>query len=388
MKNITLLGSTGSIGRSACEVVDAFSEDFTLVGMAAGNNVELFRRQVAKYRPSIVSMISKKSVDELKKRLGNPSDIEFCWGTEGLVRVAEFSGADIALVAVVGGSGLLPTAAAIGAGHDIALANKETMVMAGEIITDMARAKGVKIIPVDSEHSAIFQCLAGNDIKNAEKLILTASGGPFRECTCEELKNVTVAEALKHPNWSMGSKITIDSATLMNKGLEVIEAFWLFGVGCKKINVVIHPESIVHSMVQYIDGSVVAQLGLPDMKLPILYALAYPDRMEFDMPRLDLCEVGSLSFATPDVEKFPCLKLAFDTLLAGGGSSVVLNAANEIAVERFLAGQLAFLDIHEVIKNAISSYKPKKLSSIEEILKIDSWARDFAAKECHEVRNC
>jgi len=292
-------------------------------------------------------------------------------------------------VAVVGGAGLLPTAAAIKAGKNIALANKETMVMAGEIISRMAREMGVKIIPVDSEHSAIFQCLAGNSMESVEKLILTASGGPFINYSHSDLLGVTPKKALKHPNWSMGNKITIDSATLMNKGLEVIEAYWLFGCDSDKIEVVVHPQSIIHSMVQYVDGSVIAQMGLPDMKLPILYALSYPKRMNFEeLPRLDFLSVGNLSFQAPDMENFPCLRLAFEALRAGNTAPAVLNAANEVAVEKFLAGCLDFVKIYEVIEETLAEDSGSSVNSIEDILRLDTWARDVAQKKYGRILNC
>jgi len=390
MKNIALLGSTGSIGTNTCSVVEAFPEHFRLVGMAAGRNLDLFEKQVRKFRPSLVSMISARDVEELRKRLGNPKDITFCSGDSGLVDVATCSLADMLLVAVVGGSGLLPTAAAIGAGKDIALANKETMVMGGEIITGMAKRAGVSIIPVDSEHNAIFQCLAGNEAGHVEKLILTASGGPFLRHTKEALETVTPKEALKHPNWSMGNKVSIDSATLMNKGLEVIEAYWLFGCCFDTIDVVVHPQSIVHSMVQYIDGSVIAQMGSPDMRLPILYAMSYPKRFKFEgVQRLDFSSMGSLSFEAPDMERFPCLKLAFEALRAGQGACVVLNAANEVAVEEFLKGSLSFAGIWRLVEETLAGYNSVRAAkSIEDILEIDIWARKTAREKYERFRIC
>jgi len=390
MKNIALLGSTGSIGTNTCAVVEASPEHFRLVGMAAGKNLDLFEEQVRKFRPSVVSMISESDVEELRKRLGNPKDIVFCSGDSGIVEVATCSSAEMVLVAVVGGSGLVPTAAAIDAGKDIALANKETMVMGGEVITGMAKRAGVKIIPVDSEHNAIFQCLAGNAAENVEKLILTASGGPFLRHSKEALEVVTPKEALKHPNWSMGDKVSIDSATLMNKGFEVIEAYWLFGCSFDTIEVIVHPQSIVHSMVQYIDGSVIAQMGSPDMKLPIMYAMSYPKRFRSDVvQRLDFSSMCGLSFEAPDTERFPCLRLAFEALRAGQGACVVLNAANEIAVEAFLNGSLPFCGIWKLVEETLVGYNPVYTAkSIEDILKIDSWARKTAQEKYERFGIC
>jgi 1-deoxy-D-xylulose-5-phosphate reductoisomerase len=379
LKKISILGSTGSIGQSTLSVVEKFPERFTVAALAAGNNVELFEKQVRQFRPSIVSVLSERSAADLKKRCSDLS-VRIFSGVEGMVQVAAADEADITVSAIVGTAGLVPTMAAIRAGKDIALANKEVLVTAGELVMAECRTRGVRILPVDSEHSAIFQCLLAGASGDIRKLVLTASGGPFRALTKKNLTNVTLAQALKHPNWSMGRKITIDSATLMNKGLEVIEARWLFDIDPGKIKVLVHPQSIVHSMVEYHDGAVVAQLGMPDMKGPIAYALSYPERLSDVSPALDLATVGTLTFEEPDLDRFPCLAYAYDALKSGGSMPAVLSAANEVAVRYFLEEKIGYADIARVIRTTMDSHTPSNIKTVEDALKADLWARQEAEK--------
>ncbi len=379
MKKISLLGSTGSIGQSTLSVVEKFQERFTVVALAAGNNVELLEQQVRKFRPSIVSVVSERSAGDLKKRCSDLS-VRILFGVEGMIQVAAADEADITVSAIVGTAGLVPTMAAIRAGKDIALANKEVLVTAGELVMAECRAKGIRILPVDSEHSAIFQCLLAGANTDIRKLVLTASGGPFRSHSKKDLGKVTLAQALKHPNWSMGRKITIDSATLMNKGLEVIEARWLFDIAPEKIKVLVHPQSIVHSMVEYHDGAVVAQLGMPDMRGPIAYALSYPERLSGVSPALDLAKMGTLTFEEPDMDRFPCLAYAFDALRAGGSMPAVLSAANEVAVKYFLEEKIGYTDIARVIRSTMDAHTPSDIRTVEDALKADLWARHEAEK--------
>ena len=344
-KKLSILGSTGSIGRSTLEVVRQFPDRFEVVALGAGSNAALLCQQIVEFSPRLVSVLDTQVAYSLQNLLGEKSGSspDILYGPEGYCRVAAYPEADMLVSAMVGAAGLLPTLSAIEAGKNIALANKETLVAAGEIVMGAAAGKNVKILPVDSEHSAIFQALQGNHREALDRVLLTASGGPFFNKSRSELEAVTPEAALRHPNWSMGRKITIDSATLMNKGLEVIEAHWLFGVPVERISVHIHPESIVHSMVEYVDGSVIAQMGIPDMKIPIAYALAYPERLPVASPRLDLFRLQKLSFYPPDEEKFPCLRLAFDACRKGSTMPAVLNAANEIAVHAFLEKTIGFL---------------------------------------------
>jgi 1-deoxy-D-xylulose-5-phosphate reductoisomerase len=379
LKKISILGSTGSIGQSTLSVVEQFPERFTVAALAAGNNVELFEKQVRQFRPSIVSVASERSAADLKKRCSDLS-VRIFSGVEGMIQVAAVDEADITVSAIVGTAGLVPTMAAIRAGKDIALANKEALVTAGELVMAECRARGVRILPVDSEHSAIFQCLLAGTSADIRNLILTASGGPFRAFAKKDLANVTPAQALKHPNWSMGKKITIDSATLMNKGLEVIEARWLFDIAPGQIKVLVHPQSIIHSMVEYHDGAVVAQLGMPDMKGPIAYALSYPERLSDVSPSLNLAKVGTLSFGEPDLDRFPCLAYAFDALNAGGSMPAVLSAANEVAVKYFLNEEIGFTDIARVIRTTMDAHTPSNIKTVEDALKADLWARQEAEK--------
>lgn len=371
MKNIVILGSTGSIGEQALEV--ARSGGYTVLGIAAGSNIEKLEAQAREFKVKAVGVFDADKGEELKKRLSD-TDIEVYAGEEGVCRVARIK-ADITLNSIVGIAGLRPTFAAIEAGNDIALANKETLVTAGELVNKAIREKGLRLLPVDSEHSAIFQSLQGSPEKSLSKIILTASGGPFFGKTKEELQNVTAKDALKHPNWTMGAKITIDSATLMNKGLEVIEAVHLFGVSADDIEVVVHRQSIVHSAVEFSDGAVIAELGTPDMKLPIQYALTYPERGELCCERLSLSKIGTLTFACPDFETFPCLKLCIDAIKAGGLKPAAANGANEEAVALFLSGKIKFLDIPRLVKAATDSEERVSEYTLDEVFDADKKAR-------------
>ncbi len=369
-KKISLLGSTGSIGTQTLEVVSENSDILSVAALAAGTNVNLLEEQVRKFKPALAVMWSEEAANELKTRIAD-TDTKVLSGMDGLIEAATIAEADIVLTAVVGMIGIRPTIAAIKAGKDIALANKETLVCAGHIIMPLAAEKGIKILPVDSEHSAIFQSLNGERHNKISKILLTASGGPFRGMTTEQLKGKTVADALKHPNWSMGRKITVDSATLVNKGLEVMEAGWLFNVPVSDIEVVVHPQSILHSAVEYEDGAVIGQMGLPDMKLPIQYALFYPDRLPMSGKKLNLFDVGSMTFEKPDPEVFKGLKLALRAANKGGSMPTVFNAANELAVARFLDGKIGFLDIYEIIERAMDAHKKIDSPTVEEILEAE-----------------
>jgi len=380
MKNISILGSTGSIGVNALDVIKDNPSRFKVVALSACRNISLLKEQMEHYRPRVVSVIDDDHACELRKIVDTSSKTRILSGPEGYREVASLGEADMVISSMVGAAGLLPTIQAIEAGKDIALANKEVMVMAGDIVVKKAEMKGVKILPIDSEHSAIFQCLSGNRRADVRRIILTASGGPFLNASREELMNVRPAQALKHPNWDMGPKITIDSASMMNKGLEVIEAKWFFSVDIDQINVQIHPQSIIHSMVEYVDGSVIAQLGIPDMRIPIAYSLSYPERVPRQEPYLDLPKVGRFEFFNPDFEKFPNLKLAFIAGRTGGTMPAVLNAANEVAVESFLKESIRFMDMPVIIEEVLSSHQMKEASGIEEILEADRWARERANK--------
>lgn len=370
MKNIGILGSTGSIGTQTLQIIDLHPE-LNVVALSANTNVDVVFEQCLKYRPALVAMMQEESHEELKLRLKAVAidDIEVVFGMEGLIQVATLEGMDVLVTAVVGMIGLRPTIEAIKAHKTIALANKETLVTAGEIIMPLAQQEGVKIIPVDSEHSAIYQSLAQTPYSKIEKVILTASGGPFRGFSHKQLETVTLEQALKHPNWDMGAKITIDSSTLMNKGLEVIEAKWLFDVASEQIEVVVHPQSILHSMVQFVDGSCIGQMGLPDMKLPIQFALFEEERKYMPYPRLNLASIGTLTFEEPDVEGFPCLRLAYEALKEGGEIPTILNASNEKAVELFLKRRIEYKDISIIIEDTMNAYRTNK----ESIYKENSW---------------
>ena len=377
MKKLSILGSTGSIGVNTLDIVAAYPDRFKVVALTAGYNLDLLLTQIKAYHPELVAVVAPESVAELQKALGSDGP-EIMSGVEGLIACATHSDSEMVVSAIVGAAGLIPTMAAIEAGKDIALANKETLVTAGELVMRAVAARGVQLFPVDSEHSAIFQSLKGHRDRDVRRLILTASGGPFCNRSADSLKHVTMRDALNHPNWNMGRKITIDSATMMNKGLEVIEARWLFDLPGDRIAVHIHPQSIVHSMVEYIDGSVMAQLVIPDMKGPIAYALSYPERLSLDLPPLDLCQLGSLTFKEPDHNLFPCLPLAYQVLQAGDSFPTVLNAANEVAVEAFLSEQIAFTAIAEIIQSTLDRHQGIKLSHIDDVLHVDRWARDTA----------
>jgi 1-deoxy-D-xylulose-5-phosphate reductoisomerase len=384
MKNLAILGSTGSIGVSTLEIVAAHADRFRVIALTAGHNLALLREQIRRFTPQLVAVLTEEDGALLRQALGSGGP-RIVTGVEGLIACATEERVRMVVSAIVGAAGLLPTFAAIDAGKDIALANKETLVTAGPLIMDLVSRRGVKLYPVDSEHSAIFQALEGHRKGDVRRLILTASGGPFRHRALSELAGVTPADALAHPNWRMGRKISIDSATMMNKGLEVIEARWLFDLPAERIDVHIHPQSIVHSMVEYIDGSVIAQLGIPDMKTPIAYALSYPERLQLDMPSLDLCALGSLTFAQADVQRFPCLELAYRALRGGGTAPAVLNAANEIAVEAFLHGDIPFLAIPHIIAAVLDEHQPRSLQQIDEVLRADRWGRAAARRAIDAV---
>jgi 1-deoxy-D-xylulose-5-phosphate reductoisomerase len=373
VRTLAILGATGSIGRSALAVVDAHPSRLRVAALAAGDNAERLAEQAVQYRPALVALASADAVDRFR-RAANYDGAVTC-GPEGLVAVATHPDVDIVLCASSGTAALEAVLAAIDAGKTIALANKEVLVMAGALVTDAARRRGVDILPVDSEHNAIHQCLHGRRRNEIRRLILTASGGPFRDLSLEELRSVGPEAALRHPTWQMGRKITIDSATLMNKGLEVIEAHWLFDTPADRIDVVVHPQSIVHSMVELNDGSVIAQLGVTDMRLPIQYACSYPDRWDAALPSLDLTKAGRLEFHEPAHDRFPCLGLAYRALRAGGTVPVVLNAANEVAVASFLAGRIGFTSIPAVIERTMNAHRPESVSTLELIRQVDSWAR-------------
>jgi 1-deoxy-D-xylulose-5-phosphate reductoisomerase len=370
VKKIAILGSTGSIGTQTLEIVRE-NPDLQVVGLAAGSNIDLFEKQVREFKPLVASLQSEASCKELKTRLSD-MEVEIVAGMEGLIRIAEMEESEVLVTAIVGMIGIRPTIAAINKHKDIALANKETLVTAGHIIMPLAKENGVSILPVDSEHSAIFQSMQGENKDRISKLIITASGGPFRGRTRAELENVQLEDALKHPNWSMGHKITIDSATLVNKGLEVMEAKWLFDVDLDRIQVVVHPQSIIHSMVEYVDGGIMAQLGTPDMKLPIQYALFYPDRRPMKGKRVDFYELGRITFEKPDMETFTGLKLAMRAATEGGSMPTVFNAANEKAVALFLARKIKFLEIPETIEMCMDSHKKILNPTVDEILATES----------------
>jgi 1-deoxy-D-xylulose-5-phosphate reductoisomerase len=378
MKNVVLLGSTGSIGTSTVKVAEDLPDRIRLVGLAAGNNAELLLKQARKHRPEAVSINHPEKARDLGKSFGAATRVYS--GDEGLIKLATLPAADIVLIAIVGTAGLKPALAAIRAGKDIAVASKEILVMAGEIVMSEARKHGVRVLAVDSEHSAIFQCLDGKPSSSVRKLWLTASGGPFRQTPREDFAGITVERALKHPSWVMGRKITIDSATLFNKGLEMIEARWLFDIGMERVGVLVHPQSIVHSMVEFVDGALLAQLSTPDMCLPIQYALTYPDRAPSERVQTNFAKLGSLTFEEPDVERFPALNLARRAGEAGGTLPSVLNAANEVAVEAFVNRKINFPQITETVRRTIEAHKVVTHPTLEQILEADTWARREAAK--------
>jgi 1-deoxy-D-xylulose-5-phosphate reductoisomerase len=387
MKKITILGSTGSIGVRALDVIEKNPQRFQVEALAAGRNIKLLKKQIEKFKPKVVAVSTKESALKLREALNAKSRVKIFYDEEGLKEIASFPSADVVISAISGSAGLIPTLAAIEAGKDIALANKETMVMAGEIVTKRAIKKGVKIIPVDSEHSAIFQCLEGSKRQNFRRIILTASGGPFLNFTRNELRKVCLSQTLRHPNWKMGKKTTIDSASMMNKGLEVIEAKWLFNVGISDIDVLIHPQSIVHSLVEFIDGAFLAQMGIPNMKIPIAYALTYPERIINDLPSLDLVKTGNLEFLKPDIKKFPCLGLAYAAGLCGGTAPVVLNAADEVAVSAFIENKIRFIDLPNIMEKILGLHNSINNPSLDDILQADLWARRKTKKIIERMIN-
>jgi 1-deoxy-D-xylulose-5-phosphate reductoisomerase len=385
MKKLAVLGSTGSIGVSTLSIVEQFPDRFRVVALAAGKNLAKLKEQIHLFKPDIISLTNEADARELQAQLEGFRG-EIVWGSGGLLAVATHPEAEMVMSALVGAVGLAPTLAAIRSGKTIALANKEALVISGELMMHEAQKHGAQVLPVDSEHNAIFQALHGHRREQVKRIILTASGGPFLHRPAEEFPLVTVAEALKHPTWKMGSKITIDSATLMNKGLEVIEARWLFNLPPEQVAVIVHPQSIVHSMVEYVDGSVLAQLGIPDMAIPISYILAYPDRLPLThLPPLDLAAAQQLTFVQPDLVKFPCLQLAYEVLAHGGTCPAVLNAANEVAVESFLAGEIRFTDIATLNRKVLDAHTLQPVKDLEGLLEADRWARAYARAALERV---
>lgn len=372
-ENISILGSTGSIGTQTLDVIRDIG-GINVKAMSTNTRIDLFEKQIREFKPELVCVMNSEKAEELKKRVKD-IDVKVTTGMEGLIEAATYEGTDTVVNSVVGNIGLVPTVSAIKAKKNIALANKETLVTSGELVMKLLKENNVNMYPVDSEHSAIFQSLQGNEGNKVDKIFLTASGGPFRNW--EDVSNVTVDDALNHPNWDMGKKITIDSATLMNKGLEVIEAKWLFDVDLEQIEVLVHPQSIVHSMVGYEDGAVIAQLGLPDMKVPIQYALTYPKRVKNSFPKINFLEHNNLTFEKPRIDKFPCLALAYRAIKTGGTMPAVLNAANEIAVGRFINREIGFTDIPKLIEIAMNAYTVKYNYTIDDVLEVDAWARNY-----------
>lgn len=379
MKKITILGSTGSIGTNALDVIARHPREFSVAALASYSNVELLAHQAKRFHPKFVAVCDDSKYGELKKALSG-SGIKVACGCSGVEEAARYDGADITLVAIAGSAGLIPTLAAIERGKTVALANKEPLVMAGGIITARAKKKGARIIPVDSEHSAIFQCLNGHNRADLKKIYLTGSGGPLRNISAKRFGALSPEEVINHPRWKMGKKISVDSATLMNKGLEIIEAKWLFGLGIDKIDVLIHPEAIIHSMVEFADGSIIAQMSVTDMRLPILYAFSYPRRLKSFLPPVDFVKLGKFTFGKPDLKKFPCLSMSYEAARKGGSYPAVLNAANEEAALAFLDGRIRFDRIPAIIEKALSLHKGRANPSLNEVLAIDSWARQQARR--------
>lgn len=384
MKNIVILGSTGSIGTNTLDIVDRFPQEFRVIGLTAGSNDDKLEAQIRRFRPALAALANESAAAKLRQRCAD-LPVKILSGNEGVAQVAQAQAAELVVSAIVGGAGLLPTLAAIKAGKQIALANKEPMVMAGELMQAEAKKHHVRIFPVDSEHSAIFQSLEGHRREDVKRVILTASGGPLWGFSREQLQDVSPERALQHPNWKMGSKITIDSATLMNKGLEVIEARWLFDIPETQIEVMVHRESIIHSLVEYTDRSVIAQLGLPDMRTPISYAMRYPERMPLDLPSLDLTEISTLSFFKPDHDRFPCLRLGYEALRIGGTMPATMNAANEVAVEAFLQSGIRFLDIPDIIRSTMEAHTSRPIDGLDDALEADRWAREKAESLVHAL---
>jgi 1-deoxy-D-xylulose-5-phosphate reductoisomerase len=387
MKRLAILGSTGSIGVNTLDIVRQFPERFQVISLSAGLNTGLLQKQILQFRPKVVSVLNKELAEALERDLSSESP-EIVDGIGGLIKVATHPEVDQVVSAIVGAVGLIPTLSAIKTGKTVALANKESLVMAGKIVMEEARRSGVRILPIDSEHSAIFQSLLGHRKETIQRLILTASGGPFLNLPVNKLPGVTVKDALHHPNWEMGKKITIDSASLMNKGLEVIEAHWLFDMPVEKISVQIHPQSVIHSMVEYIDGSVIAQMGIADMRVPISYALSFPDRLPLTLPRLDLPQRGGLTFQVPDLDRYLCLKLAYQSINIGETMPAVLNASNEVAVNGFLDGIIKFTEIPLLIQRVMEDHDVNPVHTIEDILKADHWARERAKAVIERGKLC
>ena len=385
-RTISILGSTGSIGVNVLNVVRDFPQHFSVAALAAGRNIHRLAEQIMEFRPRMASVLTEELAAELKQLLGGQADVDVRWGQDGFVDIASVDEADTVVSSMVGAAGLIPTWAAIQKGRRIALANKETLVMAGELVMAEARAQGAEILPVDSEHSAIFQVLAGQQPENLKRIILTASGGPFRDWNKNDLAKARLEDALAHPNWNMGAKITIDSATLMNKGLETIEAKWLFGLEWDEISIHIHPQSIVHSMIELIDGSVLAQLGVPDMRVPIAYAMAYPDRLPLELPRLNLTQSPALTFSESDPGKFPCLALALQAGRRGGCAPAVLNAANEVAVQAFLDKDIRYVDIAKIVGRVLNEQESGDSRTLEHIMNADRASRQSARRVIEEIK--
>ena len=391
MKQIAILGSTGSIGCNTLRVVHALKGVFGVAALGAGSNVELLAGQVEQYRPRLISVSDEESAEKLLyelKRRGATSRPHIGVGVDGLCEVATCDGVETVIGAVVGALGLLPTYRALELGRRVALANKETLVVAGELMTRAAEKSGAELLPVDSEHNALHQCLRGENRREVRRLILTASGGPFWNSSIEEIENATPAQALRHPTWRMGAKITIDSATMMNKGLEVIEARWLFNASADEIDILVHPQSVAHSMIEMVDGSIIAQLGVTDMRHAIQYALTYPERRPAELPPLDLTALGKLEFFAPDTEKFPCVTLAYEALRRGATMPAVLNAANEVAVAAFLDGKIKFGDISRLIRAACEAHTPQPASSLDAVIAADRWARSWVEQEIATREQC
>ena len=385
MKPIIILGSTGSIGASTLDIIARFPDRFSVLGLVAGTNDDKLEEQIRMFHPKVVALADSYAAKRLRDRLHDPT-LQVWDGPQGINDVACHPDSALVISAIVGAAGLVPTLAAIQAGRRVALANKEPMVMAGQLMQEEAHRQGIPIFPVDSEHSAIFQSLVGHRREDVRRIILTASGGPFWDFTIEQMQNASLEKALKHPNWDMGAKVTIDSATLMNKGLEVIEARWLFDCLPSQLDIVVHRESIIHSLVEYRDGSVIAQLGLPDMRTPISYAMNYPERVPLDPPQLDLWNYRHLTFYQPDTKRFPCLALAYEALKGGGTLPAILNAANEVAVEAFLKNRLSFLDIAQVIDQTMNAAIPQAVTCLDDALEADRWAREKAGSSLHSLR--
>jgi 1-deoxy-D-xylulose-5-phosphate reductoisomerase len=386
MKRIAILGSTGSIGVNALKVIEDNPDKYHVVALTAGTNVDLLLEQIRTFRPSAAALLNESAAAYLKKRLKSEKKPEVFFGPDGFAQLASLDEVDTVISAMTGAAGLLPTYAAIKAGKNIALANKETMVMAGPLVMREAQEQGVAVLPVDSEHSAIYQSLQGHPREDLNRVLLTASGGPFRDLPLEDMESVTPKQALNHPNWNMGPKISIDSATMMNKGLEVIEAKWLFDLRIDQISILIHPQSVIHSMVEYKDGSIIAQLGVPDMMIPIAYALSFPHHHENRLPHLELERIGMLSFEKPDMKRFRCLRLALVAAEAGETMPTVLNGANEIAVDAFLKGEIRFLRIPDLIEKTMEAHRTFPIDSIERVMEADRWARETAGRILNDLK--